>query len=233
MANYISVSFAGGFGNQLFQYAFARSYAEKYDAILETPQWIGQSIFELSDPTIHHKLPSVDFDEIPNGIVNINLHGYFQSQSAINFMSRSKLKSWFKFRNNTNIIKPQIAAHVRRGDYVNLNNIYCVINKQSYLSACEKHNLSGDITWVQDSPCKNKDIPFLDDFLLLMNADVLLRANSTFSWWAGTLGRCRVFSPIVENRIGYQNVEFVEGNWPRMVDTSNCGTHVTDLHLGE
>jgi hypothetical protein len=64
-----------------------------------------------------------------------------------------------------------------------------------------------------------------------MAADVVLRANSTFSWWAALLGRGRVFSPLVEDRIGDQTVEFVEGNWPRMCDTKNGSARLTDLHI--
>lgn len=35
----------GRFGNQLFQYAFARALAEKYGAELQTSDWIGPQIF--------------------------------------------------------------------------------------------------------------------------------------------------------------------------------------------
>ena len=70
-------------------------------------------------------------------------------------------------------------------------------------------------------------LPFLEDFILMMNADVVLRANSSFSWWAATLGRGRILSPLVEDRTGMQDVEFVEGNWPKMVNSHN----ITDLQL--
>jgi hypothetical protein len=77
----------------------------------------------------------------------------------------------------------------------------------------------------------DRGLGFLTDFFSVMHADVVLRANSTFSWWAALLGRCRVFSPLVEDRTGYQTVEFVEGNWPRICDPKNCNTLVTDLHI--
>jgi hypothetical protein len=237
----IGINFCGGFGNQLFQYAFARAYAEAHQVVLLTPGWIGQRIFNISNQPLNYDLPHVGFDEIPNGRVNIVLNGYFQSQAAIDMMSRAKLKSWFRLRDKWKQrfqFRSRIAAHVRRGDYVGLSNIYCLVSENSYVTICNKLGLNAaDICWVQEGRKESHQdlidagVPFLEDFITLMNAEVLLRANSSFSWWAGTLGDNRVFSPLVENRTGEQDVEFVEGNWPRMVDSSNCHAHVTDLHL--
>jgi len=237
----VSVLFTGGFGNQLFQYAFARAYAETYGAVLLTPPWIGQKIFELSTPLSDHTLPNAGFDEIPNGRVNITLNGYFQNQTAINFMSRHKLKSWLRLRSEWEhrfTTRPLIAAHVRRGDYIGLDNIYCLISESSYITACKKFGFDvNHINWVQEGNKRptqdliDSGISFLEDFMLLMNANVLLRANSSFSWWAGALGSGRTFSPLVEGRTGMQDVDFVEGNWPRMVDGHNCRSNVSDLHL--
>jgi hypothetical protein len=240
MANTVSVSFVGGFGNQLFQYAFARAYAEAHHASLRTPGWIGQKIFALSDPPPLSNLPSAGFDEIPNGRVNVVLNGYFQFQAAIDYMSRSKLKTWFQLQNRWKCrftSRLPIAAHLRRGDYIGLGGVFCLVSECSYTNACNKFGLGNDITWIQEGnrtppqDLADAGIPFLEDFMLLANAGILLRANSSFSWWAATLGNSRVFSPLVEDRTGTQNVDFVEGNWPRMVDGRNCRTNITDLHL--
>jgi hypothetical protein len=237
----IGVTFSGGFGNQLFQYAFARAYAESHNATLLTPDWIGQKIFSISDQPLNHDLPRSGFDEIPNGRVNIILNGYFQFQDAINFLSRAKLKTWFCFKNkwrarfNTNF---HIAAHLRRGDYANFSNIYCLVSEASYVVACGKFGLDpNNIHWIKEGSRKQSQdlldlgVPFLEDFMLLVNANNILRANSSFSWWANVLGDGKAFSPVVENRLGMQDVDFVEGNWPRLVDKTNCGTNITDLHL--
>jgi hypothetical protein len=235
----VGVLFTGGFGNQLFQYAFARAYAEAHNATLLTPSWIGQRIFVISDTPLNYTLPRAGFDEIPNGRTNIILHGYFQSQTAMSLLSKSKLQTWFGLQDEWKRKFPTrlaIAAHIRRGDYIGLGNIYCLVNESSYTTACQKFGLDTNITWIQEGNRRqNQELvdvgaSFLEDFLLLMNSDVLLRANSSFSWWAGTLGRGRVFSPLVEDRVGLQDVEFVEGNWPRMVGR-NCRMHITDLHL--
>ncbi|MCK9557569.1 MAG: alpha-1,2-fucosyltransferase [Candidatus Cloacimonetes bacterium] len=237
----VGVIFSGGFGNQLFQYAFARAYAELYHATLLTPGWIGQRIFSISDQPLDYDLPRSGFDEIPNGRVNIVLNGYFQFQDAINFLSRAKLKTWFRFKNewrvrfNTHL---HIAAHLRRGDYMNLSNIYCLVSEDSYITACKKFGLDhNNIYWVKEGSRKqppdllNLGIPFLEDFMMLVNANNILRANSSFSWWANVLSDGKTFSPVVENRLWMQDVDFVEGNWPRLVDKTNCGENITDLHL--
>jgi hypothetical protein len=239
--NVVGVSFVGGFGNQLFQYAFARAYAEVYHATLLTPGWVGQRIFEISNPPLDYDLPRAGFDEIPNGRVNVILNGYFQSHTAIDLMSVSRLRAWFRLRDEWKqrfTTRLSIAAHIRRGDYIGLSNIYCLVSENSYITACRKFSLNPDnISWVQEGNHQQAQdlidigVPFLDDFVSLMNADVILRANSSFSWWAATLSRGRVLSPLVEDRIGMQDVEFVEGNWPRMVDSRNCRMHITDLHL--
>lgn len=241
MNRVVGISFCGGFGNQLFQYTFARAYAEATKATLLTPKWIGQKVFTLSDPILDCPLPRAGFDEIPDGKVNIILSGYFQSQKAINLLSRSKLRSWLNIRDKwrqTFTLKLPVAAHVRRGDYVDLGNIYCLVSESSYVEACLKFGLNPSlITWVRDGLrpqiqiLLDEGIPFLEDFMLLVNSDVLLRANSSFSWWAGVLTSGRVFSPLVEDRVGVQNVDFIEGNWPRMVDSRNCNTNITDLYL--
>jgi len=235
----VGVSFCGGFGNQLFQYALARAYAEAHRAVLLTPAWIGQKVFALTDPPLDYSLPRAAFDEIPNGRINVILHGYFQCQRAMDLMSRLRLRAWFRLRSEWQqrfTTRPAIAAHVRRGDYI--GNIYCLVSESSYAAACLKFGYDPTrITWIQEGNKQqiqdlvDAGVPFLEDFLLLANADVLLRANSSFSWWAGTLGRGRIFSPLVEDRVGPQDVEFIEGNWPRMVNSHNCNTHITDLRL--
>jgi len=47
----------GKFGNQLFQYAFLRIYAQKHDLRYEVPDWIGQTLFDLPDAPLNSDLP--------------------------------------------------------------------------------------------------------------------------------------------------------------------------------
>jgi hypothetical protein len=87
---------------------------------------------------------------------------------------------------------------------------------------------------------EENEIGFLHDFILIRNADVILRANSSYSWCAAALSGARIFSPLVENLTGSHDVKFIEGNWSCLVDWSNLpfaridnDFTVTDLHLRE
>jgi len=216
----------GRFGNQLFQYAFARAMADRFDAVLQTPPWVGQRLFGLDDPAIDVTLPTLAVDEIPDG-PNVDLHGYFQHARHLQFLSEARLKSMYSLLpvwKDHPRCRPHVAAHLRRGDYASrFADIYCIVSRQSYLRACERYGLDVEkmVWYSEESQACGDPAPeglgFLPDFLEMMDAEVLLRANSTFSWWAGLLGNARVYSPLVGSLSGPHDVDFVEGNWPRMV----------------
>ena len=101
--------------------------------------------------------------------------------------------------------------------------MFCTVSKKSYLTAISKFNLPEmNVVWrSEEKQLKWKDVPndlsFLPDFIEMVQTRYLLRANSTFSFWASffnTIGK--VYSPLVENRIGECDVEFIEGNWPKI-----------------
>lgn len=236
----------GRLGNQFFQYSVARKYAEIARCIFQTPSWIGETLFNIAGTRINSNLHRLPSDELPWGRPNVDLLGYFQFQEAVSKLKRSELRNWFNFKDEFKNRFPKkrpyyIAAHVRRGDYVTqYASKYCTITEESYLNACDKFGLDkSQLIWVrEDNPQKDEEMErrglgFLPDFMTLLNADVILRANSTFSWWAGTLGNGKVYSPLVEARTGTHTVDFVAENWPRMVDSSNVGGKVSDLHLAE
>lgn len=47
----------GRFGNQVFQYAFAKLYASRYSLSLETSPWIGQYLFGHHEPPVSYEYP--------------------------------------------------------------------------------------------------------------------------------------------------------------------------------
>lgn len=214
----------GRFGNCLFQYAFARAIAEKYSAVLQTPKWVGQELFSLNDPPIEGHYPTCEFDDIPEH-GNVNLHGYFQNQRHIDYLSHSSLKKWFAFKDKWTEKFPvtiPIAAHIRRGDYL-ISNAYCIVSEKSYVKACKEHGYKAEeIMWVREENAQPADLPpelvFLRDFFTLKNASVLFRANSTFSWWASVLGDGITYSPVVGRRTGLHTVKFVKGNHSGLIN---------------
>ena len=219
----------GRFGNQIFQYLFARAYAEKYDAILELPSWIGEKIFKnVKHNSISKRLPRTPIDKVAFGEVNIDLYGYFQKKEFISILSETKIREWLQFQDRWiemfSIMRSPLLAHLRRGDYETYQNIFAIITKKSYYKACDDYNLSKEslvwkseklqVMWRGIEDC----LGFLPDFFQMMFAENLLRSNSTFSFWAGFFNKNRVFSPIVVGRTGYCDVDFVEGNWSSIVN---------------
>jgi hypothetical protein len=237
----------GRWGNSLGLYSFAKKYSEIYQSTLQTPSWDGQKVFNIFDPPISVNLPQTDCDQVPWGETNIDLLGYYQNEKFLKIMNRKWLKNLFTFKQKWIDLFPKpkpfyIAAHLRRGDYVGLKSIYALISQQSYINACKKFDLNiEDIIWISEEKpiinqiAENEGIPWLGDFMTIYNADIILRANSTFSWWGATLSNAKVYSPIIDNNRGDCDVDFVEGNWPKLANfTKNDGPQDHgDLFLSE
>lgn len=232
MNGIVQAKLLGGFGNQIHQYVAARKYAESIGARLEVPAWAGNAVFGLQDPPYSCELPEVSGGD--NGSVfewgrtNIRLAGYFQNQFWISKLSRTELKIWLHVREAHR--GNYVAGHLRVGDYIG-HPLFANVPKHAYEIAAAAN---GDtIThWTQGGPPEFGTLGFVPDFLLLLGARVLYRANSTFSWWAATLGdHEHVYAPLVDDRVGEYVAPFVEGNWPRCAHTSRVGIQVEDLHL--
>jgi hypothetical protein len=209
----VHTNLIGRLGNQLFQYSHARAYAEREGATLATPPWIGEQIFQIPEA-----------DRSPKG--DVNLRGYFQDQESLIY-TRKQVKEWFRLKPEVEASIPKassncVTAHRRVGDYAKLG--YVVVSEKSYEDALKKFDLGSCISYVTEESGND----FLQDFYRLMTAPILLRGNSTFSFWAATLGNGRVFSPVIDSLPGgEQDCDFVEGNHPKFCSLS----FVTDLHL--
>lgn len=222
----------GGFGNQLFQFLFSKFYADKYNAELQiSKDWIGRKIFQDVDEIkpITICLPETPIDVVPWGQTNIKLKGYFQYKEAIDLFSISKIRNLLKFKKDiikkysSPYKKEYAAVHIRRGDYVDkYSHIFCNISNDSYKKALEKFNTElYPVRFCMSNLVKRDDSnadSFLYDFFIMMQSTILFRSNSTFSFWAGVLGnQDRIYSPIVENLTGWNTIEFVEGNHPKLI----------------
>lgn len=217
----------GRFGNQLFQWAYAKAFAEKNSLDLRTNAWIGQQVFDgvSSAPMVEGA------ERLPDN--------YRQSQADIIY-TRNQVREWFRWKpeiekelRGLRTSNPDGAlAHRRAGDYRTTPG-YPVISCQSYL----RHSPVTFIT--EEDPFKHPsftgDLACIPDFYVMTKARRLLRANSTFSWWAACLNPNEVFAPIIDGLPGFVDtaqecdVEFVPGNWPKCADLPG----ITDLHLPE
>lgn len=235
----ITVTTMGRFGNQLFQYAFARAYAEKHGFDFQCDPWLGSELFKGSqDKRITKRLPRKSEIDLIDGESNFEFYGYAQCQKCMIY-TREQVRKWFEFKDGyshrlSKTYPPdEILGHRRVGDYLGYG--YPVVSEASYRNACQKfgHDPAKLKMITEENPTKHPDftgpISFVPDFYRLMNASILLRGNSCFSWWAGTLGDGKIYSPVIDNLVGGRehDVEFVEGNHPKF---ANLG-FITDLHL--
>ncbi len=240
-------------GNALFIYCFARGYAEHMGAELQVPPWIGQKLFvNATEPPITRNFHWTELDSLSQlplgywfGRTDIAIRAYCQHQVYLDYYTRAKAREWLTLKPefeaySTKRLEPAFsAAHVRRGDYVTdpfLRQNYCEVSDESYEKAIEQWNIPEPIYRVQEgarsylAELEAQGLSFLPDFLLLRDATHLLRANSSFSWWAATLGHGKVYSPLVADKVGLQDIIFIEGNWPV---TAGRFKNQSDLHLKE
>jgi len=227
-------------GNQLFQYAFIRSVAEKYHTgffvsevideftaaryfdlkgyspISNKLNWL---LFKLSGH-IFKKTQSEFLDQYRTAVDNKVYTGYFQSEKYF-FNIRNKVQSYIRvkqpyrksFEQKYGHVFSQnrvIAIHIRRGDYLELNNWWSdnlgsnnlslpvgyyknCLNQLGDLSPYKiifvgddmdyAHAAFGDL--VKDAIFQTNDM--ITDFQILMNADICILSNSSFAWWAAYL----------------------------------------------
>jgi len=245
MSGTINLRFKDRLGNNLFQYAFARAYAERVGAELRTTAWDVQKVFSLKEGPIERALPEradMDFENW-DGETDIEITGWALHQKCLIY-SRKQAKEWMKIDpallRDIPVRKYGIAAHLRRGDFVTMAD-YVAVSNESYDAACVDHGLDRrQLRFVsEESPIESLNVPanlsYLPDFVALMEAEILLRSNSTFSYWAAVLGNNRrVFAPdltgIIPKAGVTQRAPFVAGNWPAI---SKVHPNCSDLHLRE
>ena len=222
----------------MFIYAFARAWCEQNGYELCLDPWIGEKIFQIPEANRTRNADKV-FPE-----------NYYQDQDSLIY-TRRQVREWFKLKPEIeerlqpvlNENRKRVLCNARWGvDYVSAGNP--IVRAAAYEMACAYFGYSmRDIEWEIDTkPTRllgfNGDIwgsgqgvtaVALPSFYRLMKAPILFRANSTFSWWAATLGDGKVFSPVVKGMKGECCPNFIEGNWPQMT-TSPVNT---DLFLRE
>lgn len=225
----------GRLGNQMFQYAATRgiSSIKGYEWCVpkSNPDIDIFNTFKLTNcqskniymldqgyaPIVKEKF--FHFDEVLFYMCpcDVSLYGYFQSEKYFKGIE-DQIRNDFIFLDEirdsceeaiSNIERP-ISLHIRRGDYLNKNEIYYNLELDYYENALNKFDsnrnviiFSDDVEW-----CKNQDIFSNDRFLISDNLDKkidmclmslcsdFIIANSTFSWWGAWLAnRGKVIAP--------------------------------------
>jgi len=220
----------GRLGNQMFQYSLLKTISLKNGFTLAIPKQNHQllecfdikcKVYDLeNEKTLNalsrfHKIyeKSFDFDENMFHVNdNSDLAGNFQTERYFNEY-RDEILIDFTFNKEIsdkaleicNNLKQQnkqlVSLHVRRGDYVNLQNYHPLCDIEYYKNAVNNFEnvkvvcFSDDIEWCKKEFGFIEDIFFSEtnnpyvDLCLMSLCDHNIIANSSYSWWGAWLNK--------------------------------------------
>ncbi len=212
----ISVKLLGGLGNQMFQYAYALALKERgYEVQLDKSALVEGthreyslgyfgieaayqderifSVYEAGMRYSPHHLAPVD---------GATMIGYWQSEKYFSNI-RDKVLEAFKFEGVRVRHVHRIALHVRRQDYLDLQNFHGMPTLEYYREAvayirkraafnCPVTVFSDDTAWCSENFPADFDICVgrnkYEDLKLMASCDYHVIANSSYSWWGAWLG---------------------------------------------
>lgn len=219
----------GRLGNQMFQFSMLKSVALKNNFNFSIPKENHQlfdcfdlkcKVYDLKkNINIINKLhtyreKSFSFDSNVFSVGdNINFIGNYQSEKYFSSI-REELLNDFSFKqeilniaNNLYIQQKKekeiVAVHVRRGDYVNLQNFHPLCDMEYYKKCldlfdnCDIFIFSDDIKWCKENfrNISKNNITYCDsnnpyvDLCIMSICDHNIIANSSFSWWSAWLNK--------------------------------------------
>jgi hypothetical protein len=218
-----------GLGNMLFQIAAAYAYSldhghefKLYDNLYipcHHPQlesykdniFSNIEILKTNEEFYRYDELSFCYNKIPKFDANFVLFGYFQSEKYF-VKYKEQIQKIFDFNSKiiqkySNELKQKnCSIHVRRGDYLNLQNNHPIQNLEYYKKAVSFFDndtnfliFSNDIEWCKNNLNKetigSNNLIFIEDdepqdeLLLMSKCNSNIIANSTFSWWGAWLNK--------------------------------------------
>lgn len=224
----IITKLVGGLGNQLFQWACARNIQKVYghdlkyddhiaisnrnpdlyrfpnllltkDEYIKKPEQGFYKSVVINDNFNYEDFKKINFNHTCD---HFYLNGYWQGSAYFKDCAdeiRQELSPSKEFCDNNKISKNSVSLHVRRTDYLNLQNFHPVQTISYYERALEKLNHSGDIyvfsddiEWCEQN-LKFSNMHFvkvkdtITELWLMSMCSNNIIANSTFSWWGAWL----------------------------------------------
>ena len=166
---------------------------------IETDQYLQEPSFNYSENFVN---------SCPD---NVSLWGFFQSEkyfkhnrnAIIELFEPLKQIDDFLERKYSDLIKNKkaVSVHIRRGDYLQLQQYHVIIGKEYYEEAKKQFDkdsvfvyFSDDINWCKDT-FKGDNSIFIEkqddilDMYLMSKITNNIIANSSFSWWAAWLNK--------------------------------------------
>jgi hypothetical protein len=226
---YSIIELIGGLGNMLFQIAttYSLSLRDNKEFFCDSNMTIiphhhyshyKDNIFRkikfknnVEDLDSFYSENGFNYNPIPKFTGNVRLRGYFQSEKYFldyrneildlfepNEETKIKIDDFFSEFSN----KRTCSIHVRRGDYVGIQNYHCLQEIDYYKKSIEMIGIdttflifSDDIDWCKDNFYFLDNKIFITGFsdheqLYLMsicNDNII--ANSTFSWWGAWMNK--------------------------------------------
>lgn len=216
----ITVKLLGGLGNQMFQYAFALALKSKgYQIRLDKSSMVEGTHREYS--LSYFGVKAVEDNPLPRMYEKgmrfnpenlqpsdpCTMIGYWQSEKYFADIA-NQVHGAFRFQDPYTVqFGPNIAVHVRRQDYVNLQQFHGLQTLDYYREGVayirRKAGLLLNVLVFSDDPqwCKENfpgDFTIVEsnskyeDLKLMSACDYAVIANSSFSWWGAWLSRQRM-----------------------------------------
>jgi hypothetical protein len=242
----VTIKLLGGLGNQMFQRAFGisletRGYKVQYDrsALVEGTHReyslgkFGELPFGTpQEPTVteHSMLFNQNYLRPP---ATCTMVGYWQSEKYFELVERN-VRDAFKLPGVPVRRVRNIALHVRRQDYVNLQHFHGMPALDYYRNAvahirrqagffCDVVVISDDRQWCRENlpdfaVFEGKDK--YEDLAMMASCDYQVISNSSFSWWGAWLGPQKlVVAPkrwFADNNAESGAGDIVPANWVRL-----------------
>jgi hypothetical protein len=195
------------------------------ESILDTKvNILSQIKYEVNEPHFHF---NPEYFTVPDGC---DFKGYFQAEKYFKHIE-DELKQLLKFKPHiqeiANSLLPKttnelVSIHLRRGDYVGLENFHPVCSPEYYNIASQEFTdkdynfviFSDDIKYCKKFFGEQENISYIDnvdpyiDLCLMSMCDHNIIANSSFSWWGAWLNNNtnkRVIAPKQWFGPGYQH----------------------------
>ena len=230
MVTFSQLSKLGRMGNQMWQISVTIGYARKWNMDYVLPVWSYAQHFKYGFNQ-SDKIPAMSrysekgfhYTQIPK-YNNVDLYGYFQSIKYWEHCQR-EIRQYFTpnetihaLLDKTPMATNTCAIHVRRTDYLQLNDYHPSLPIDYYQRAIESMKadsyiiFSDDIEWCKNEPTfKGENFTFVNsesdllDFFIMRQCDRFIIANSSYSWWASYLStglNKRIIAPKKEHWFG-------------------------------